>query len=369
VIDADTLHLISQQLAKFLQQRDPILEELKKQINEIYASSEYQKWLAEDQFYADLDLKGRFRVPDDIANGDHERRRLLDKFELVVNDFLTVKIDKHGDRLHLTDGLWAPPDRRVFPFSDESELLVRYAREHGIIDGTDVLVDPACGCGHHGLALDGIGAKISLDINLRAIAYCRINTILNGSQSMLLGVNDITQGLPVALSDYLGGKVLFLINMPFAIYPSSKDRSLSQDGGDRGIELTLAALSAVNKFQQANTWAKEIRAVVLAYSLGRSLNGPWDLVERAQKMFEKSKTPCEVKFELAGGEQMWRVNGRKEQANPMHVSKLKLKAGCRFSYPAWQEEKITEGYRALENNFLREGFEYLGYGMMDIKVR
>lgn len=367
MIGAEVLESLSVYLDKLRRSNSKELASIVGNLNAVYETPGYQRWLEVEQFYGPADRRGRFELPAELFSQKPEEKWLLDRLGLVLHDRLQVKIDRQGGRLLLTDGPWVSAKVRVFPFSDESELLCAYARENRLDSWAQVLIDPACGCGHHGLGLANVPVRVSLDINPRALVFSRINTILNGADEMLLGINDIFHGIPRALTDYLSGNVLFQVNMPFAIFPASaSDRgSLAQDGGDRGIALTQAALEGIAKFATANTGAEAIRALVLAYSLGKSATGPWEVVEIAERLFPN----CDISFRIAEHEPMWRVNGRKEQSNPMPIESLKLKAGCRHTFSEQDEPTKREGYEALEKLFRQNGYTHLAYGVLDVNVR
>ncbi len=66
-------------------------------------------------------------------------------------------------------------------------------------------------------------------------------------------------------------------------------------------------------------------------------------------------------------EPLWRVNGKKEQPNPMPLENLALKADCRFDVvdPSRRAE-IREGYRALVQECAGKGWDHLAYGIIEV---
>ena len=138
----------------------------------LYRLPLYQEWLIDGQFHNMSSPDNRFVIPNDFGIGMvFANKQLLDKYLLINGYQLTVKVDVHRGRIHLTDGNWVPVDRRVFPYADESEALIKFAEERDLFNTVDLLIDPACGCGHHALGTPRQVHKVSMDKKLRAIAY------------------------------------------------------------------------------------------------------------------------------------------------------------------------------------------------------
>jgi hypothetical protein len=330
----------------------------------IYLLPEYQSWLNRESSHA-----GRFQLPVHFgANLSTTGRRILERFGLINGTFLEVKIDKHGNRIHLTDGGWVPSSFRVYPYSDESQILCSYIHQHKLANEVDLLLDPACGCGHHGLALSTIPIRAYLDINLRALAFCRINSILSSTEQMLSGLNDIRQGFPLIFNQIHSKSALVVVNMPFAIHPKKETLppTLAQDGGDRGVALTFAALNATRQLASKAKGIEMMRLVILFYSLGSRKSGSWhwEVEDRARAMFPGSRAVVT----LLEGERMWRVNGVKAEPNPMPLGRMKTKAQCRHTFLESQASDAEAGYVALTNQFANFGYTHLGYGILDIQI-
>jgi hypothetical protein len=332
----------------------------------IYDDPSYQAWLEIDQFAGEADPRGRYVVPAQIGVNHREANRLLTQCGLIAPDrTLEAKVDRHYDRIHLTDGFWTSPSMRVYPTTDESEHICAYVKSKGYDQRYKVLIDPACGSGHHAMGLSSFSTRASYDINLRAIAYARANALLAGDTDQDFGVRDIRTGLPV-LARRLSGPILIAANMPFALLPSAEvDKGkVAQDGGARGVTLTNALLHAIRALWSDTPEITQLRSVILFYSLGRSVEGPWEIAEEARTLLPDAQ----IKTSILTDQQMWRVNGRKSEANPMPIDRLHTKAKCRFTWPEYEEHTVTEGYRQRERELAAESWTHLGYGILDIDL-
>jgi len=356
-------------LALTLREQPSLREALVTALNALLRSAEYGRWLETEQF-----AEERFTLPYQWP-GDPKHKHLLENLTLVREDELQVKVERHGDAICLTDGLWAPPRYRVFPFIDESERLMEYIRgakegEQPLFSWPTALVDPATGSGHHPLYMSHVESRIGLDISVRAQAYCVLNKYLNGQgeqRNFLIGTNDIRLGLPDVLVRGLFGRVLFVVNMPFAITPLLQSGGhvlpMSAEGGEMGADFTLAALRAIQQCA-SRIPAERARACILNYSVGRSSRGPWFIEEEARKLFGEAK----VKYTVLLGEKMWRINGRKEQTNPMPIGSLSRKADCKYYVSDARREETRAGYQERERQLDRAGWKFLAYGIVDIDV-
>lgn len=367
MLGADILFLLERRLddlnTKDPRQLDRIVEILKS----IYLLEEYQQWLSVGQFTKAVTMKGRFSLPSTFGADLGTDKWLLERLGLVEGNLLEVKIDANGSNIYITDGSWVDAQYRVYPFGDESDLICRYLAEAHRDYKPDLLLDPASGCGRHGLALGAIPIKVSLDVNLRALAFCRINALLAGQPQMMTGLNDIRDGFPSLFKMIRCKNALIAINMPFAIFPKigATSRTLAQDGGDRGAQLTFAALDAVHKLTCEAPSIDDLRCIILFYSLGNAREDKWEVVERARSLFG----PGQVSHAIFSKETMWRVNGRKEQPNPMPLDRLELKADCRHTFEEEDAAKVREGYQSLQDLYASNGFTHLAYGLADIRCK
>lgn len=254
----------------------------------------------------------------------------------------------------VTDGLWRRRNG-VFPFADESELLLDYCREHSLED-FDEVVDPGCGCGHTSIALPGRSVRNALDVDARAVGFARLNAWLN-ERELTAVRNDITCGFPSFIKPAAGRRVLFVANMPFAISPYAGALWHFRDGGESGIRLSVSVLEAVRPFVGTNS-----RLVILTYSLGRSDDQSWHFVQRACEILPD----CELRWELRG-DKIWRVGPEKVEPNPMPISSLKKKA---FSpvYAPEEQRRLRGGYDKLSKELESLGWDTLGCGILEVAL-
>lgn len=364
MISTNHLNALSKRLDDYQTKQPALLDEFVDLLTQIYNLPEYQEWLENGEVLSPVNPGSRFALPRSFGTSlTSSQRQLAGASGLLNGSLLQAKVDLHGDRIHLTDGSWVSPSVRVYPFTDESLQIIKYANEAGYNKEHQILLDPACGCGHHGLALGSITHKVALDVNFRALAYCRINSLLSQSEHMLTGVSDIRDGFPSILSCIDSGSLLVTINMPFAIYPKKQGlpTSLAQDGETKGIALTMAAIQSLLAFKGRTA---KTRALVLFYSLGDRKTDTWEVVSQSKALFGDTN----VRYRMLTGEQMWRVNGRKVFRAPMSVSDLKEKANCRHTFDEDAAASAERGYEELAAEFLEQGLRDLHYGILDISV-
>jgi hypothetical protein len=340
------------------------LADLKQVLKLIYNLPEYQTWLNGDHFFGPEDARSRFYLPtrfgQDLAGS---LKWLPERYGLINGDMLTAKIDVHEGRIHLTDGNWVNPTERVYPYTEESEQIVNFIAKRKLLSDVDLLVDPACGCGHHSLGLASVPRKINLDINPRALEFARLNAAIAGMHDILFAENDIRRNIPRPLYDLVSEHTLIVVNMPFSIQPTfdGSSRSLAQDGGDRGIEFTTAALAAIAAYMKECRSAR-VSAVVLFYSLGNPAKGTWDILDIAEELLPQGS----YDFSLLEGQTMWRVNGRKSESNPMPIDRLATKALCEHTYSHSDRSKALDWYATRTAAYAELGFTDLGYGVLHI---
>ena len=349
------------QLLLWLQDHPGKAAELVGILREIAAHPTYREWQEEQQFEGDL-----FRLHHSLAFASDDKRWLLESKLLVKNDALRVKVNLCGDQVFITDGLWVAPSIRAFPFSDESDLVTRACEESDLMGWATCLVDPATGCGHNLLRYRGDGIRrYGFDRNSRALAYAGINAALNGVPQTLFAGADIRNGITPVFEKEGGEKVLVVANMPFALVPDSEQIARSAQGGRRGYELTTALIDAVDSLSAQLSRSSELRCVILFYSIGSAETGSWVVPDYASERFGAEN----VKWKLWPEEKLWRVNGKKEQVNPMPLELLKLKADCRFYVRGEvSPEKLRREYEQLTKELAGEGFDHLAYGVITAKL-
>lgn len=263
------------------------------------------------------------------------------------------------DCIFITDGLWNIHHGGIFPFEDESESILRYVEEHEIDRITYGIIDPACGCGHTIIAYWGRGPRIAFDINPRAGYFVSINAIIN-RREVKFATNNIFEGLPPDLDKVFKNKPLFTINMPHALSPFPSILPGTSDGGKTGLKWTIASLQALTRFI-----GSEGVAVILSYSLGNSKQNRWDIVEKAKELFPEDR----ISWKLLKDIRIWRINGKKEQPNPMLLREgLPKKADCKIYIKDSDREKVRQGYNQLVRMFEAEGWDVLGCGILEVRL-
>ncbi|MCL0064868.1 2Fe-2S iron-sulfur cluster-binding protein [Dehalococcoidia bacterium] len=257
----------------------------------------------------------------------------------------------------VTDGPWNIHNGGIFPYSDESEQILEYVTTQAIDKNTHGIVDIGCGCGHVSIAYWGDGPRFAFDINPRAGYFVAINAIINQRRVYYKTLN-IAKGLPTELRKVLGKKTLFVVNMPHALSPSPGVLPKTSDGGETGLEPTIAALNALLPFR-----GSAHVAIVLCYSLGNLKQNRWDIVEQAKKLFQEDT----IQWKLLRDTRIWRINGKKEQPNPMILREgLPKKADCRLYVKDENREKVRQSYNQLVDLLEGKGWEVLGCGILRI---
>lgn len=354
-IMTDTLN----QIAMTLRSDESTSARLRTLFQGICKLPEYAAWEEVGQ-YSGL----RFRVPRRFISSAIGDRRLLESFRLVVDDMLEVKVNCLDDgSIFLTDGLFAPADYRVFPFIDESNHLIRKVTQQNWLNWPTVVIDPATGCGHNALRLNA-DHRFGLDISMRALSFAAVNSYLNERPFSALAYADIDRGIPL-LIDRGPEHILFMVNMPFALEPISGALARTSAGGKNGYEKTVSALKAISGYAESTGKQQEVRAMVLAYSIGNHREDRWVVFEEAKRIFG----PTHARWELLKDEKLWRVNGKKEQPNPMPLSSMKLKADCRYHVrDPRKREPIRTGYVEKERDLRKQGYDALSYGLLSIDI-
>jgi methylase of polypeptide subunit release factors len=349
------------QLLLWLQDNPEKAGGLKEILSQIAAHPNYREWGREQQFEGDL-----FRLHHSLAFASDEKRWLLESKLLVKNDALRVKLNLCGDQVFMTDGLWIDPSIRAFPFSDESDLVVRACEESGWMGWATCVVDPATGCGHNLLRYRGGDVRrYGFDRNTRALAYAGINAALNGVPAASFANGDIRNGIPPVFSQDVDERVLVVANMPFALVPNREQIARSAQGGRHGYELTVALIDAIDALSGQLSQKSQLRCVILAYSVGHKATDSWAVPNYASEQFGKAGT----KWSLWPEERLWRVNGKKEQVNPMPLDLLKLKADCRFYVRGdVNPEVLREEYEKLTGDLEKEKLDHLAYGVITADV-
>lgn len=348
---------ILNQIAMELRSDETLSVRLRVLLEKLCKLPEYAEWLGEGQYAGQ-----RFRLPRSFIPPVTSDRRLLESLRLVVDDVLQVKLNRlDNGSIFMTDGLFVPAAYRVFPDSDESNCLIRKLTAKNWLDWTTAVIDPATGCGHNALRLD-VDRRFGLDISMRALSFAAVNSFLNGKPFSALAYADIERGIPL-LFDRGAEHTLFVVNMPFVLEPISGALARTSAGGENGYEKTVFALKAIRDYANRTSPEGQVRAVVLAYSIGNRQEDRWVVFEEAKRIFG----PVSITWELLKGEKLWRVNGKKEQPNPMPLSSLKMKADCRYAVrDARLREPVRAGYTEKERELARQGYDSLAYGILSV---
>lgn len=392
------------------------LENFKRYLSAVHGSEDYKNWLQKDQ-YSSWD---HWRARPSIMRVPHEEyyvhKQILHRFALASMGRLEVKIGFHSfgefvsrNRYYLTDGFWVPYQDRVYPTSDESEILCeyifkkKYDRPDQTVSERPVMIDPACGCGHHALSLRaspaltdpegrkrGFKYRFSYDINMRALAFARLNALLEKDEQHSIGINDVRDGLPIEVIRFVTGPVVFVVNMPFVLDPGAAGSAgSSRYGLQTGAELTLCAIEAILDFAAQKNDDGEIRAVILAYSLMRDEDGsglanmehPEQNLLIVRETIRRLKSvraagplrAADITFSALPDQKLWRVNGKKSQPNPMPLENLQKKAECKLTIRDNEEErqKVKEGYERRAHEFMSEpdNWTHLAYGVLDLTLK
>jgi hypothetical protein len=339
-----------------------LIAKIKEALTALVDSTEYKNWLDRDHEFNGLSCP----LP---PNGEHQQ--LLQAIGIANSESMLVKVNHHRGKYLLTDGLWVDQSIRTFSFTDESDALLSYIEKNKIADWAGVVIDPCTGSGNHIIGFPGDPAvRIAFDISIRSILFTSINMLINSIDSGVVSYHNLTKGFPPLLNRVDLRNSLFIINTPFALAPVDVTLPKTADGGEDGLELTLAAMKLVKDVLTSQTIVNG-RAIVLCYSIGNGKD-KWKAVEEAKKMFGEDK----VRWEILEDRRLWRVNGKKDEHNPMLLADgLPKKADCKFYIGDKDVERVRQDYvnlarRLSENAVELLGYEvtHLAYGIIDIRI-
>ena len=156
---------------------------------------------------------------------------------LVADGKLLVRVNTSTGAVFVTDGVWWDANTRVFPFIDETQMMIALTRRLGWEADLVSVLDLAGGCGH-GAWLAGAPNALLLDVNPRALAYAELNRVLNALPPgrNFCALNDIRNGVPRPLISH-DEELLVLANMPFGLTPFAGALPVTSDGGPSGMVL------------------------------------------------------------------------------------------------------------------------------------
>ncbi|MBM0207566.1 hypothetical protein JNW90_34785 [Micromonospora sp. STR1s_5] len=329
---------------------------VREQIGTLFASVAYQSWLS-----GGLAEKDPFELPADLHIG------AIEHAGLVRAGTLDVKINAIGRQLFLTDGVWVRQAARVFPFADESRALLQYVERRGLGQWAELVIDLAAGCGHNAFGFVGTAESAAFDVSPRAIAYLGLNRVLNdiSARRSLIALNDIRDGIPDALTSSFSRRVLFLANMPFGPAPARGILPPTSDGGASGADLQFATIEAIKTFAQRDKGSRELRACLLALTVGDRATDRWEVVEQAKAQFGDMN----VSWELLRDEKIFRISGVREQDNPAPVAVCFPRiADCRLYVREEESGPLRAAYSELATELESAGWPDMAYGIVDISL-
>jgi hypothetical protein len=352
---------INQKFSLQIKDSRDLAEKIKESLKELVNSDEYESWLDNDN-----ELNG---IPCPLPS-DQKSRDFLQCIGIASPEAMLVKINSHKDCYLLTDGLWVDQSIRAFPFTDESDAILSYIEKNNLSDWPDVIIDPCTGSGNHIVGFKGNPVRLGFDISIRSILYASINSLINNISPCIISRANLTSGIPSLLEQVDLGKCLFIINTPFALAPVDTIMVKTANGGEDGLELTLAAMDLVKKVFESSSSLKQGRAIVLCYSIGNGLD-KWYAVDKARVLFGDSN----VSWEILSDRKIWRINGQKNEPNPMLlIDSLPKKADCQFYIANKNRDEVRKKYIDLANRLQQNAIDeklgydvtHLGYGVIDI---
>lgn len=347
------------QIALILRSDQSLVDRLRPLLSRICALPEYTEWQEKGQYDG-----RRFRLPSRFISPATAERRFLESLRLVIDDVLEVKLNLVNEGLvFMTDGLFVPADFRVFPWRDESDTLMRKLREERWQGWPTAVIDPATGCGHNALRAN-VTQRVGLDVSARALSFAAVNALLNERTFAALALSDTASSIPFVL-DRDAERTLFIVNMPFALEPITGALVRTAAGGENGYEKTVSALKSINDYAKRVLPQSEVGAIVLTYSIGNVKEDRWVVLEEGRRIFGKDN----VQWELLADQKLWRINGKKEQPNPMPLSSLRLKADCQYYVrDPRMRDPLRAGYIEKERSLRNQGYDALAYAAMSIVI-
>lgn len=298
--------------------------------------------------------------PAHIDNND-SRLQEYRAFSLIDDTgFCQYRVNAIGDYVFVTDGPWNVRKGGIFPFADESDLILTHARKEASSGAFAGFLDIGTGCGHVAVAVPFKKKRVGVDMNPRARAFVQLNAIINGCQVEFFNWN-IDDGLMEVIDDRIKAPLLVTVNLPHAISPNPQALPSTSDGGETGLRWTLAALHALKELIEGTG----SRALILSYSLADSSLSRWDIVERAVTIFDKAK----VTWHFLSESRIWRINGVKLFNNPSPLyDVLPKKADCKLYVQDNERDAIRRGYYELVRRFESNGWTHLGYGLLQVDL-
>jgi len=277
-----------------------------------------------------LNLYGCFHEGITLPNNN----RLL-RYNLVEANGCIYLVDPLKPKLR-------PGQDAVYQFHDEAGDLLQTARSLGM--EFNMVIDAFRGGGHSTLPILKEGIALcgqSIDVNPRAASLDAVNALINRgfNRQVVSYVGDTKVAIPANV-----GRTLFVANPPFALATKGVQLELMRNGGENGLELTLAYLDKTLIVAQPGD-------VIIGVAYSRiGFDGKIE-VEEAIK--EKLNGLGEYEIELVKDATLWRgPNGKKEQPNPMPLGQMHTKTN---------DPAEKEAYNDAAKRHQEAGWEKLGY--------
>jgi len=277
---------------------------------------------------------------------------------LARDSSLQVRINKIGSRYFLTDGPWLNHRFAAFPYSEEAESLLDHVYQEKLHLWADTIVDMSAGSGHTPLGMETDADRYVYDINSRALAYARLNALINQlpQSRVSIAFNDVKRSLPLSLLSLRGQKVLFLFNTPFVPNPSPSSLEampISVDGGAAGEDLQVRSFEVVADFKKRFP-EKQVRALFLTWSFGRFRDGFWELQDKCDKILN-----AKTKWSFASFLPDEPGNGCDIQENFDYLQDS--------NWLLCKDPLISKSFAQLANAQAAKGFTQLGYWILSYR--
>lgn len=343
-LETDQIFLITTAIQANHVLRDEVIGELR----ELVETSAYTEWAAGLAQRHPFDVESAFRKKALVAQG------------LVADKKLRLRINRVGDAILLTDGVWVDPRLRVFPFADESSAINRYCERRALFAGVDAAIDLATGSGNNLAHLTAGVPGFGMDVNPRALAYFQLNQLLNGRTRNVSCLNDIRRGFDDIHPFVSAERPLVLSNMPFGLAPTRDLLALTSHGGETGLALQRCAFEAVARFRRTPC-GRRARVVMLGYSVGNAARNRWEMVDLAREILGETG----LAWSILGDERLLRVDGQRLLANPSPVGEaLHAAGGCQLYHD--DPSAVRRIYAELSERLSRIGMPDLSYMIVEL---
>lgn len=275
--------------------------------------------------------------------------------------------------IHLRDGFHAKkvptlictdfPDnteQRVFPWSDEAELLLRYLT-HMDIQVPHAVLNLFCGTGSIAISLRRTWAKTDIvcsDINPRALQFVRFNICLNALDEVRVNPLAVVQSDMV---DNVGGSFDLIIGIPpMALQPPGEEdiEHLHSAGGPMGTSVIEKMLKNCQTILNPGG-----KLIFLSHGLGGcgESREPLSLVNT----LKSADLDGTWKIIPLPDEKIWRVGEEKRFTNPMPVQYMVSRLADPF-YRSSHAANYERWEHWIEDILLKQrGFTHLHYVLVE----